>query len=75
MLLYSILIGVSGGGALEQRRGFPERTLAHVAVVPRAGLGRNFGELFRMELEYRYSPQPALNGKEHRVGLRAGLKL
>lgn len=63
-------IGMSGGVAVEERRGFPNGALIRGIIVPRAGIGYPLFKGTRLEGEYRYSPSPALNAREHRIGLR-----
>ncbi|MFB6257424.1 MAG: hypothetical protein ABEH38_01925 [Flavobacteriales bacterium] len=72
---FEVTLGVSGGWSMELRRGFPDRTLEHWDIIPRAGIGREFGEIFHLLLEYRYTPHFSLNAKEHRASIRAVIDL
>lgn len=67
---FEAMVGLDLGGAMEVRKGFPDRPFHHWLVIPKVGFGRSLGDSVHLQLEYRYSPQPAMNGKEHRAALR-----
>lgn len=67
--------GLSTGPAIEERRGFPGEQGFHWLIVPRGGFSYPLASFLTVELEYRFSPEEALNGVEHLLGFRTLIEL
>lgn len=67
--------GLSTGPTIEERRGFPGEQGFHWLIVPRGGISYPLASFLTVELEYRFSPEAALNGVEHLAGFRTLIEL